>query len=81
LEAGRERIKEGSVIYCNTCPCVTCSVKIVQVGIAEVVYSRGYSLERAAEGIFKEAGVKLRQFSPPKEGLVDLSRLVCESSE
>lgn len=37
LEAGRERIREGAILYCDTCPCLTCSIKICQVGIAEVV--------------------------------------------
>ncbi|KAK5117199.1 hypothetical protein LTR85_008967 [Meristemomyces frigidus] len=72
LEAGRERIGSGAVLYCNTCPCLTCSIKIVQVGIAEVVYNRSYYMDSEAASIFKEAGVHLRQFSPPEEGLVNL---------
>lgn len=64
LEAGRERIRPGSVLYCNTCPCLTCSIKIVQVGIGEVVYNQGYSMDGAAAEVFRSAGVKLRQFSP-----------------
>ncbi|KAK1056169.1 Deoxycytidine monophosphate (dCMP) deaminase [Friedmanniomyces endolithicus] len=39
LEAGRERVGGGAVLYCNTCPCLTCSIKIVQVGITEVVFN------------------------------------------
>lgn len=27
------------------CPCLTCSIKLVQVGISEVVYSQGYSMD------------------------------------
>lgn len=64
LEAGRERIREGSVLYCNTCPCLTCSIKIVQVGIGEVVYNQGYSMDTETAEVFKSAGVRLRQFSP-----------------
>lgn len=64
LEAGRERIRDGSVLYCNTCPCLTCSIKIVQVGISEVVYNQGYSMDTDTAQIFRNAGVKLRQFSP-----------------
>ena len=63
LEAGRERIREGSTLYCDTwafmqaaytfstdvkpcsCPCLTCSIKITQVGITEVVYSQGYGMD------------------------------------
>ncbi|KAI8633693.1 cytidine deaminase-like protein [Xylariaceae sp. FL1651] len=64
LEAGRERIRDGSVLYCDTCPCLTCSIKIVQVGISEVVYSQGYSMDGETARVFLSAGVKLRQFSP-----------------
>ncbi|EME81218.1 uncharacterized protein MYCFIDRAFT_89372 [Pseudocercospora fijiensis CIRAD86] len=73
LEAGRERVGDGGVLYCNTCPCLTCTIKIVQVGITEVVFSQSYYMDKAAAKIFEEAGVKLRQYSPPKEGLVDLN--------
>ncbi|KAK8227667.1 cytidine deaminase-like protein [Phyllosticta capitalensis] len=75
LEAGRERIKDGSILYCDTCPCLTCSIKITQVGITEVVYSLAYSMDTEAARIFDEGGVKLRQFVPPRDGLVDLAAL------
>ncbi|GAB7360792.1 hypothetical protein MBLNU230_g0779t1 [Neophaeotheca triangularis] len=75
LEAGRERIGNEAVLYCDTCPCLTCSIKIVQVGIGEVVFSKGYYMDEASARIFKEAGVRLRQFSPVKEGLVVLGEL------
>ncbi|KAK8056870.1 Deoxycytidylate deaminase [Apiospora rasikravindrae] len=75
LEAGRERIRDGSVLYCNTCPCLTCSIKIVQVGISEVVYSQGYSMDGETAEVFRSAGVKLRQFSPPANGLIHLEKL------
>ncbi|KAI1118562.1 cytidine deaminase-like protein [Nemania sp. NC0429] len=75
LEAGRERIRDGSVLYCNTCPCLTCSIKIVQVGIREVVYSQGYSMDGETARVFLSAGVKLRQFSPPAEGLIQLEKM------
>lgn len=64
LEAGRERIREGAILYCDTCPCLTCSIKIAQVGISEVVYSQGYSMDTETAAVFKEAGVQLRQFVP-----------------
>ncbi|KXT14736.1 hypothetical protein AC579_4415 [Pseudocercospora musae] len=78
LEAGRERVGDGGVLYCNTCPCLTCTIKIVQVGITKVVFSQSYYMDKAAANIFEEAGVKLRQYSPPKEGLVDLNSLWLE---
>ncbi|KAH7011519.1 cytidine deaminase-like protein [Ilyonectria destructans] len=75
LEAGRERIREGSVLYCDTCPCLTCSIKICQVGISEVVYAHGYSMDRETAQVFREAGVRLRQFIPPPNGLVHLENM------
>ncbi|KAK8033170.1 hypothetical protein PG991_002568 [Apiospora marii] len=75
LEAGRERIRDGSVLYCNTCPCLTCSIKIVQVGISEVVYSQGYSMDGETAEVFRSAGIKLRQFSPPANGLIHLEKM------
>ncbi|RFU78441.1 dcmp deaminase [Trichoderma arundinaceum] len=75
LEAGRERIREGSVLYCDTCPCLTCSIKICQVGIAEVVYAHGYSMDTEAAEVFRQAGVKLRQFTPPPNGLIHLEKM------
>ncbi len=68
LEAGRERIPAASLantmLYCDTCPCLTCSIKIVQVGISEVVYSQGYSMDAETAAVFREAGVRLRQYIP-----------------
>ena len=50
LEAGRDRVGGGAVLYCNTCPCLTCSIKIVQVGIAEVVSARAITWTRRRRG-------------------------------
>ncbi|KAF1943885.1 hypothetical protein EJ02DRAFT_399590 [Clathrospora elynae] len=76
LEAGRDRIGKETTLYCNTCPCLTCSVKITQVGISEVVYNQGYVVDTETAKIFADGGVTLRQFSPPTDGLVDLSLCV-----
>ncbi|KAL4801394.1 cytidine deaminase-like protein [Aspergillus unguis] len=72
LEAGRERIREGAILYCDTCPCLTCTVKIAQVGISEVVYSQGYNMDSDSAAILEAAGIRLRQFSPPRNGLIYL---------
>jgi dCMP deaminase len=53
-----------------SCPCLTCSVKIVQVGVSEVVYNVSYSMDTQAEDIMRSGGVRVRQFSPPLEGLI-----------
>lgn len=73
LEAGYSRLEEGSILYCNTCPCLTCSIKIVQMGIKEVIYSQSYSMDAFSEKVFREAGVKFRQFFPPTYGTVVLN--------
>ena len=70
LESGRDRIGEGSILYCNTCPCLTCSIKIVQSGIREVVYLQPYSMDEASEKVLKSGNTILRQFIPPSEGIV-----------
>lgn len=77
LEAGRERVREGAVLYCDTCPCLTCSIKIVQVGIGEVVYSQGYSMDTETAAVFREAGVKLRQFVPAGDPIFLAKRGLC----
>lgn len=64
LEAGRERVGDGAVLYCNTCPCLRCSVKIVQTGVKEVVYNLAYSMDAAAAEVFIGAGIVLRQHTP-----------------
>ncbi|KJZ73175.1 hypothetical protein HIM_07372 [Hirsutella minnesotensis 3608] len=75
LEAGRDRIRDAAVLYCDTCPCLTCSIKICQVGISEVVYAHGYSMDKEAAAVFSQAGVKLRQFVPPPNGLIHLEKM------
>ncbi|KAL6930895.1 hypothetical protein ACO0R3_004019 [Hanseniaspora guilliermondii] len=62
LEAGNIRIDKGCTLYCDTCPCITCSVKIVQAGIGEVVYSQSYNMDGESIAIFDNAGIKIRQF-------------------
>ncbi|KAK0521791.1 Deoxycytidine monophosphate (dCMP) deaminase [Tilletia horrida] len=66
LECGRERGgAEGTVLYCNTCPCLRCAVKIVQTGVREVVYELDYSMDDRSRQIFEEAGIKFRKCSLP----------------
>ena len=72
LEAGRSKVETGSILYCNTCPCLTCSIKIVQVGIKEVIYSQSYNMDQLSKKIFTEAGVTIRQFTPPSYGTIIL---------
>ncbi|KAJ2870877.1 Deoxycytidine monophosphate (dCMP) deaminase [Coemansia aciculifera] len=67
LEAGRGRVRNatGVVLYCNTCPCLGCAKKIVQVGVKVVVYSKGYGMDKLTLKLFKEANIIVRQHTPP----------------
>lgn len=64
LEAGRERTG-GATIYCNTCPCLTCTIKIIQAGAREVVYNLSYKVDDASATLFRDAGVLLRRHHLP----------------
>ncbi|TPX37210.1 hypothetical protein SmJEL517_g00832 [Synchytrium microbalum] len=68
LEAGRARVEHGgsdsgAILYCNTCPCLGCAKKIIQVGVREVVFSQSYGMDELTEKLLSQAGVKLRQFA------------------
>ncbi|WFD31319.1 dCMP deaminase [Malassezia sp. CBS 17886] len=66
LELGRDRGgAEGTLLYCNTCPCLRCAVKIVQTGVSEVVYQLEYSMDGRSAQIFYNAGVAFRKYEPP----------------
>jgi deoxycytidylate deaminase len=49
----------------DRCPCLRCSVKIVQCGVREVVYNQSYSMDEASAAVLKEGGVILRQLHMP----------------
>lgn len=51
----------GGAIYCTCCPCLICTKMIVNVGIAEVIYSAGYPLGDVSLRLLRQAGVKVRQ--------------------
>lgn len=61
LESGRDRLGISSTLYCNTCPCLTCSIKIVQAGVTSVVYSRSYSMDSQSVKVLESAGVEIRR--------------------
>ncbi|KDR85469.1 hypothetical protein GALMADRAFT_234357 [Galerina marginata CBS 339.88] len=64
LEAGRERVGKDCVLYCNTCPCLKCTVKIIQTGVKTVVYNLTYKVDDASASLFHQAGVQLRRYDP-----------------
>jgi len=66
LEAGRERVGQNAVLYCNTCPCLRCTIKIIQTGVKTVVYNLTYKVDDVSASLFTQAGVELRKYNPIK---------------
>lgn len=79
LEAGRDRVTgfgaphsslpvaptpSRAIVYCNTCPCLGCAKKMIQVGVGEVVYRMDYGIDSRVKEILKMAGVAVRQHQP-----------------
>ncbi|KAF9225481.1 hypothetical protein BS17DRAFT_795030 [Gyrodon lividus] len=65
LEAGRDRVGLNAILYCNTCPCLKCTIKIIQSGVKIVVYNLSYKVDEASAKLFQEAGVEIRRHIPP----------------
>lgn len=62
---------KDSVLYCTESPCLLCAKMIITAGIKEVVYGNDYPRSRQVTALFKEAGIKYRQFirRPPPDHL------------
>lgn len=58
LEAGRDRVGPNAILYCNTCPCLKCTIKIIQSGVKEVVYHLRtlQIVTRTLHGFFRKPG-------------------------
>ncbi|MBS3897374.1 MAG: cytidine/deoxycytidylate deaminase family protein [Dethiobacter sp.] len=52
----------GATVYCTTHPCVMCAKMMINAGMKEVVISKSYPDQLAAE-LLEEAGVRVRYFS------------------
>ncbi|KIJ22060.1 hypothetical protein PAXINDRAFT_160024 [Paxillus involutus ATCC 200175] len=65
LEAGRDRVGSNAILFCNTCPCLKCTIKIIQSGVKTVVYNLSYKVDEASAKLFQEAGVEIRRHVPP----------------
>ncbi|KAF6004938.1 hypothetical protein F1559_004327 [Cyanidiococcus yangmingshanensis] len=61
IEAGRERCA-GATLFTNLCPCLSCTKKIVQAGIREVVYGAAYAMDARSSVLLAEADVRLRHY-------------------
>jgi dCMP deaminase len=55
---------EGGTLYSTTFPCVLCSKLIINAGLREIVYAKGYPDELSKQ-MLEESGILLRQVPPP----------------
>jgi len=58
-------VKDGTM-YCTFSPCLYCTRMIINAGLVEVVYNENYPVSENSASLFKQAGVKLRQFKVDK---------------
>ncbi len=49
---------KGSTLYTTFCPCSYCAKSIINAGIAKVVYSESYAMDKVTRALFSEAGVE-----------------------
>jgi len=62
IQAARHGVNiDNSTLYCTDSPCIICAKMLINAGIHQVVFSRGYPDELSMEMI-NEAGVELKQF-------------------
>jgi dCMP deaminase len=52
----------GGSLYSTISPCLTCAKMIINAGLKEVVYEHEYHLSKTVRDLFRQAGVKCRQF-------------------
>jgi dCMP deaminase len=57
-------VKEGT-LYTTFAPCLMCTKMIINSGIVEVVFSLDYPLNDTSFNLFKQAGVRIRQYRLP----------------
>ncbi len=50
----------GSTLYCTDSPCIICSKMLINAGVVEVVFGRGYPDSLSLE-MLTEAGIKFHQ--------------------
>ena len=52
---------ESSILYCTDSPCIICSKMLINAGIREVIFDRGYPDKLSLE-MLTEAGITYRQY-------------------
>ncbi len=62
IQAARHGINiAGSTVYCTDSPCIICSKMIINAGVVEVIYGRGYPDELSLQ-MLGEAGIQFHQY-------------------
>jgi dCMP deaminase len=52
----------GGTLYSTVSPCLMCAKMIINGGLKEVVYDQDYHFSKTVRDLFRQAGVKCRQF-------------------
>lgn len=53
----------ASTVYCTDSPCIICSKMLINAGVKEVIYARGYPDSLSLE-MLGEAGIRFHQYHP-----------------
>ncbi len=68
IQAARHGVNiAGATVYCTDSPCIICSKMLINAGVSEVVYARGYPDELSLE-MLGEAGIKFRLHGKSNDG-------------
>ncbi len=63
IQAARHGVNiAGATLYCTDSPCIICSKMLINAGVEEVIYGRGYPDQLSLE-MLGEAGIRFHQFS------------------
>lgn len=56
-----------SILYCTDSPCIICSKMLINAGVKEVVFGRGYP-DKLSLDMLSEAGIKFSQYPQGAQG-------------
>jgi len=54
----------GAHLYCTASPCLLCTKKIINSGVAEVIYDARYSIDSRSMALLGECGIGVRRYRP-----------------
>lgn len=63
IQAARHGVNiSGATLYCTDSPCIICSKMLINAGVEQIIYQRGYP-DRLSLEMLGEAGIAFHQFS------------------